>query len=344
MAIEAGADESVYPVVKVAAVVAALEAEGISRDDALKGVHLPPNALSSPAARVSINQVITCYRNAIRLTRDRFFAYRAGLRFHVSTYGMYGFAILSSASFHQTMQFALKYHELATPLVELAFRQDANNATWIVEPIAHPAIDAALYRFLTEMQFGIHVSLHRDVMGASFAPRQFHLTYDQPDASETYPPGCDWPVLFGQSENRFVFDPALLDARADFGNEITYSMVVRLCDQLMDELQLRTGIAGKVREALLVNLARPTSFEAVARHLKMSTRTLRRKLSEENTSFRALLDDLRMQVAIKYLRDTNLTIEAIAAALGFSDAANFRHAFRRWTGRPPQEFRNHSRV
>jgi AraC-like DNA-binding protein len=344
MAIEAGVDESVYPIVKVAAVVAALEAEGISRDDALKGVHLPPNALSSPAARVSINQVITCYRNAIRLTRDRFFAYRAGLRFHVSTYGMYGFAILSSASFHQTMQFALKYHELATPLVELAFRQDANNATWIVEPIAHPAIDAALYRFLTEMQFGIHVSLHRDVMGASFAPRQFHLTYDQPDASETYPPGCDWPVLFGQSENRFVFDPALLDARADFGNEITYSMVVRLCDQLMDELQLRTGIAGKVREALLVNLARPTSFEAVARHLKMSTRTLRRKLSEENTSFRALLDDLRMQVAIKYLRDTNLTIEAIAAALGFSDAANFRHAFRRWTGRPPQEFRNHSRV
>jgi AraC-like DNA-binding protein len=154
----------------------------------------------------------------------------------------------------------------------------------------------------------------------------------------------DWPVLFGQSENRFVFDPALLDARPDFGNEITYSMVVHLCDQLMDELQLRTGIAGRVREALLVNLARPTSLEAVARHLKMSTRTLRRKLSEESTSFRVLLDDLRVQVAIKYLRDTNLTIEAIAAALGFSDGANFRHAFRRWTGRPPQEFRNHSRA
>ena len=112
----------------------------------------------------------------------------------------------------------------------------------------------------------------------------------------------------------------------------------------MDELQLRTGIAGRVREALLVNLARPTSLEAVARHLKMSTRTLRRKLSEESTSFRVLLDDLRVQVAIKYLRDTNLTIEAIAAALGFSDGANFRHAFRRWTGRPPQEFRNHSRA
>jgi AraC-like DNA-binding protein len=144
---------------------------------------------------------------------------------------------------------------------------------------------------------------------------------------------------FGQSENQLVFDAALLSARPDFGNEITYSMVVRLCDELMDELQLRTGVAGKVREALLVNLARPTSFELVARHLSMSTRTLRRKLSEEGISFRTLLDDLRMQVAIKYLRDTELTTEAIAEALGFSDASSFPHAFRRWTKGAPQDYR-----
>ena len=73
----------------------------------------------------------------------------------------------------------------------------------------------------------------------------------------------------------------------------------------------------------------------------MSPRTLRRKLEDEKTSFRVLLDELRMHVAIKYLRDTDLTIEAVAAALGFSDAANFRHAFRRWTKGSPQDFRAH---
>jgi AraC-like DNA-binding protein len=84
---------------------------------------------------------------------------------------------------------------------------------------------------------------------------------------------------------------------------------------------------------------RPTSFSDIAGHLNMSARTLRRKLREENTSFRRLADDLRMQMAIKYLRDTDLTVKDIAEVLGFSEAANFRHAFRRWTKAAPHQFR-----
>jgi AraC-like DNA-binding protein len=194
------------------------------------------------------------------------------------------------------------------------------------------------------MQFGIHVSLHRDIMGASFVPQALHVTYgsslDAPEYSEAF--GC--PVLLGQTENKLAFDAARLDADPQLGNQITYSVVLRLCDELLDELQLRTGVAGKVREALLVNLAKPTGFDAIARHLGMTPRTLRRKLQDENTSFRELLDELRMHVAIKYFRDTELTIETVADALGFSDAANFRHAFRRWTNGVPQDFRRVSRV
>ena len=84
---------------------------------------------------------------------------------------------------------------------------------------------------------------------------------------------------------------------------------------------------------------RQTSSSAVAKQLYMAPRTLRRKLRAENTSFRELMDELKMQVAIKYLRDTDLTIENIADALGFRDAANFRRAFRRWTKRAPHEYR-----
>ena len=72
----------------------------------------------------------------------------------------------------------------------------------------------------------------------------------------------------------------------------------------------------------------------------MGERTLRRKLREEGTSFRELVDQLRMDMAIKYLRDTDLTVEAISESLGFSDAANFRQAFRRWTNAAPQAYRN----
>lgn len=71
----------------------------------------------------------------------------------------------------------------------------------------------------------------------------------------------------------------------------------------------------------------------------MTPRTLRRRLREESTSYRDVIDELRMRVAIKYLRDTQLSIGEIAVSLGFSETANFRHAFRRWTEKAPNEFR-----
>jgi AraC-like DNA-binding protein len=189
------------------------------------------------------------------------------------------------------------------------------------------------------LQFGIHISLHRDVMGPSFVAQEFRVTYDPPDDANTYPATFGCKVLFGQPENELVFDAGWLDGPPILGNEISYSTLAQLCDELLEELQLHIGLAGKVREILLVNLARPTSFSAVAKHLAITPRTLRRKLREENTSYRDLIDELRMHVAIRYLRDTQLTIEDIAGSLGYSEAANFRHAFRRWTERAPQDFR-----
>jgi AraC-like DNA-binding protein len=62
-------------------------------------------------------------------------------------------------------------------------------------------------------------------------------------------------------------------------------------------------------------------------------------LRDEGTSFRKVVDELKVQIAIKYIRDTNLSIEHVASVLGFNDASAFRRAFRRWTGAAPHEYR-----
>ena len=337
--INPGLDEKIYPVVKLATVVDALATEGVAPGDALQGVRLSKDAIASPATRVSLNQVIECYRNADRLAREPHFAFNAGLRLHVAAYGMYGFAILSSMNYRQTMQFAMQYHQLATPLTAMVFSEKGGYGIWTVTPVANARIDTRLYKFIVEMQFGIILSLQRDVMGPSFAARQLHVTFGAPTDASRYPQLFGANVLFGQSENRFLFDAAWLDGTPNLGNEMTYATVLGLCDGLMEEFRLRIGLIGKVRQALMVNLMHAMSFDDVAKSLNMSARTLRRKLREENTSFRRLVDELRMDMAIKYLRDTDLTVEDIAEALGFSDAANFRHAFRRWTKAAPHEFR-----
>jgi AraC-like DNA-binding protein len=119
--------------------------------------------------------------------------------------------------------------------------------------------------------------------------------------------------------------------------------VVKLCDELLADLSLRTGVAGKIRASLLQDIAAPRTFAATARQLDTTTRTLRRQLQQQGTSFRKVVDELRTQVAVKYLRDTVMTNDDIATAMGFSDPANFRHAFRRWTGKTPGEFRRGAR-
>ena len=127
-----------------------------------------------------MNQVVEAYRNAIRLSRNSQFAFEAGLKTHVSSYGMYGFAILSSMNFRETMHFAVKYHQLATPVVKLQFHEEAGRADWTIDPLPHPAIDARLYRFIVEIQFGILVSLHRDIMGSAFYPSALEVTFAAP--------------------------------------------------------------------------------------------------------------------------------------------------------------------
>src|SRR5262245_2554543 len=91
--IKPGPDDRVYPVFKLATVIDALAEERIPAQDALAGVRLSREALASPTARVSLNQVLECCRNAARLSRDPHIGYRAGLRFHLAAYGMYGFAL-----------------------------------------------------------------------------------------------------------------------------------------------------------------------------------------------------------------------------------------------------------
>jgi AraC-like DNA-binding protein len=242
------------------------------------------------------------------------------------------------------MQFFEHYHRLATPLTDIFFSEKENCGEWLFTPVPHPDIGAGFYRFLVELHLGILMSLHCDIMGPSFTPRELHVSFPSTNNTPAYSRTLGCPVFYGRPQNKFIFAATWLEGAPAFGNKVTYPLMLRLCDQLMNDMQLRLGVAGKVREALVMNLTQPRAFDTVARKLHMVGRTLRRKLREENTSFRKIKDEVRLHMACEYLRDTNLTIEDIAFSLGFSDPTNFRQAFRRWTQSTPTEFRHRVRT
>jgi AraC-like DNA-binding protein len=146
-------------------------------------------------------------------------------------------------------------------------------------------------------------------------------------------------VLFGKSSNQLASDAAWLDVVPQLGDKLTNAVLLKMCDELLAEFELRKGLSRRVREALLVNLARPTPFDDIARHLGQSPRTLRRTLQEEGVSEQKPLEELRLPVAIKWLRGADVTVEEASDALGLNEASNFRRAFARRTKVSPQQFR-----
>jgi AraC-like DNA-binding protein len=337
--VKTGFGDKLHSPAKIAAIVEALTAEGIAPDQALRGVNLRKDELYAPATRVSLNQMIEACRNASRLSRDPQIAFRAGAALHVSAYGMYGYAMLCCTDFRRAMAVACKYQQLAMPLMNIAFEEKDEWAIWTITPVAHSRVDAALYRFLVELHLGIDCSLHRDVMGPSFKPSRIDLAYNASER-QLLPELAGCPIFFGQPANHLVFERVRLDAKPMLGHRMTQAAVLAMCDDLLVEMVQRGGVAGRVRDLLLRDIANRPSFESVAKLMRTNPRTLRRQLKAQETSFRQLVDELRMQLAIKYLRDTKLTTEDIALVLGFSDAANFRHAFRRWTQESPSQFKH----
>ncbi len=109
------------------------------------------------------------------------------------------------------------------------------------------------------------------------------------------------------------------------------------CERELSALQAAAGFAARVR-ALLFSAQGLRDVEAVARALGMSSRTLKRRLAGEDTSYSALLDQERRARAEALLTHGTLSVKEVAAALGYADTAAFTHAFTRWTGEPPSEF------
>jgi AraC-like DNA-binding protein len=109
------------------------------------------------------------------------------------------------------------------------------------------------------------------------------------------------------------------------------------CRKMMRELRER-ALCGCVRRILLQCPDACPSMVQLARKLGMSGRSFRRHLANQHTTFQEILDEVRFELAVRYLEDRHLTTELIAQKLGYSESANFRAAFRRWTGSSPRHF------
>ena len=332
-------DQRIYPAHKVAALVGVLAEKGVSAEAVLAGSGITESRLRAPATRVSYKQMLAVFRNALALTPDPAAALLAGQRMHVTAYGMYGYALLSSPTHTDSVDFAVKHHRVMGPVADMAFSLEDNAVVYTYRPLLVPDPADPLYRFVTEFQFSSQLTLTTDLYGASFGFSQMRFAYPAPPHAAAYRKLFKCPVLFRQPVDELRFDAAWLDEPMPYADPITNAMAREMCEKSLAEVNQDLGLAASIRRILVEQPGRFPSVEAMAEELALNPRTLRRKLDAEATSYRTILAEVRMRLAIGYLRETSMTNEEIASRLGYSDAANFRHAFARWTDKNPSDFR-----
>jgi len=181
--------------------------------------------------------------------------------------------------------------------------------------------------------------------GSTLQADRLEVEFEAPDYAAQYPPLCSSAVQFAASANQLRLSRATLDLPNPQHCPSTWQHLLQLCeDELLQRTRVRS-LGERITHLLgpLLNGGREPDLEEVALHLQLPTWTLRRKLAEEGTRFRSLLNDTRRDLAETYIRDTELAFGEIAYLLGFASAEAFQRAFKRWTGITPGEFRRNQR-
>lgn len=334
-----------FPSSKLVSVVELLEQEDVPAERALRGIGLSRAALLDPSTRISARQLLGAYRNAMTLSRQPDFALKLGFGVQVTFYGIYGFAMLSCPTHRDAIEFAVRYHGLSCATAVLGFQSPAAGPhVWTVKPLATAQDDPRLCRFVTEVNAATIVSLARDIVAPSYKPALVRFAFPRPAAAIDYRGlfGCD--VLFDQPVNEVTVPADWLERPTRRADRVTFGVVGQMCDRLLrDEGVSRDGVAGDLQRMMIDSGGRFPTIEEAALRLGVSPRTLRRKLAAANASYGQMLSEARAALAKTYLQDSMLTVEDIAERVGYSDASNFRHAFIRWVGMTPTQYRRATR-
>lgn len=313
-----------------------MEEQGISANQLLHGSSINVDDLHDPDKMVSPEQELGIIRRVIDLSPDPEIGLVAGQHGHVGVNGKLGMAWICCSTFLETIQMAIRYVNLTLTFFQHELTVRDNN---VYHKLSEIIVLKDLNYFIAEREFTSLSRMMGDVLGCPFELKEVHFAYPKPEYGDSYKGFFHCPVYFNAENHLFVFDKKYLTYPLPKSDPLMRNIYEKECKQLLKKYRNRKTTEDAVRQELSFSDDGYQDIENLARRFSMSSRTLCRKLSAEGTSYQAIIDDIRKRKAIDLLMKTNKSNEEIAATIGYSNTANFYHAFKRWTGYTPGKYR-----
>ena len=324
--------------IKVVAPALKVMAElGYSADACLEGTGLQVGDLLAATHVFSQQQEFRFHHNLLELTGDPLLGLKTGRAYTPETYGLFGYAIMSAPTLRHALTITRNYGLLTFSQFAIDFQ--VNGATAILRFSPSQDLPEDLVAYYVDRDITAAIFGGEDALARSTAIKKLRIMHDgqgrQRDYRHYY--ACD--IEFDSPASEIQFQAELLDKPMPLADAETSNLCQLQCQLVLARLSKQGNMVEQVRQIIV---ARPGYFpdiDYVAEKLGFTSRTLRRRLCQENSSYHAILADVRYSLAREYLAGSSLPLEEISVLLGYSAPANFSIAFKRWHGCSPRDYR-----
>ena len=312
-----------------------IEAHGHDPIALFRQAGIDPNLLQMPGARIRSTQIQKAWNMATEIIDDPCFGLSGTSFWHPSYLHALGYAWLASHSLRDAFNRFVRYLHIVSEAASVTLEENTDRFKVTINA------NTAGLRVQAQVDLTLAILFHmcRLNYGEDLMPLSVSFIHPPPACPGKYGEVFKAPVYFSAAEDSIAFRPADVDRHLTGAN----ALLARMNDQLMIDYLAKLdkgNIVQRVKGAIIDNLpSGEISHDKVAPAVNMSARSLQRKLKDQGTSFRYLLDETRRDLAHSHIRDMETDLTEIAFLLGFSEHSAFSRAFKRWTGKSPKASR-----
>lgn len=313
-----------------------IESYGVDPGPLMEKLGIDPGKIGDPWARCPYEKIDDLWFLAAEQIDDPSMGLRAALFWHPSHLGALGFAWLASRTLRSALERMARYYRLLTEGARMTLEEDGKTLSLVLDYEDYSRKQPTR----TDSFMAMLLAMIRANCGEDFHPHSISLTHEEPEDTAPFYALFHCPIHFSAADNRFSIDLKDVDKPLSTANPMLEQVNDRLMIEMLAKLDVENDIVEKVKWEIIHALpSGGVSDEQVAKALHLNVRTLQRRLQEKGTTFKALLTEVRRELAEQYLRNNQLSLQEISFLLGFSEMSAFSHAFRRWTGQTPSGFR-----
>ncbi|MGY8711213.1 AraC family transcriptional regulator ligand-binding domain-containing protein [Bradyrhizobium sp. 18BD] len=309
---------------------------GIQADSLLSRVGLTRAQIEDRKARIGAESQIRFLELGAETLQDDTLGFHLARDFDLREIGLLYYVAASSRTVAEALSKAERYCHLANEGVSLQFA-----AKEMKIALRYVGVDRRSDRHQIEFWLTTIIRINRVLTNRRLVPSQVRVAHRRrttPAGVKSFM-GCE--IEFGRDVDEIIFPQSAGLTPIESADHYLNDLLVTYCEETLAHRKSRaTSLRSSVEHAIAPLLPhREARVEEIARRLGMSHRTLVRRLALEGLTFSGVLDEMKIDLAKSYLKNDELPISQTAWLLGYGEVSAFTHAFKRWTGMTPRQWR-----